>query len=150
MIRSDDSLTRPVQTPAVFRTGVALVVENDLDIQRLMLLLLDRHFERLDTASSIAEARGMMASKPYDLIILDLVFPGPSGFSLIDELYRRQSDYLERIVVVSAMPEQIVEHRFPLLKDRYLRKPFDIEHLLLLIEKRKRVVDERKRAAGGA
>lgn len=63
-----------------------LHVEDDPDLRVLVATLLDRERIRLHGAGSLAEARGELAQRHHDLVILDLMLPDGDGSELLAEL----------------------------------------------------------------
>ncbi len=109
-----------------------LVVDDDDRIRELLRTYLKRHGFRVSTAQSAAEARHLMESLAFDLLILDVMMPGEDGFSLTRSL-RTKDDV--PIILLTAKGE--AESRIEGLRagaDDYLPKPFEPEELVLRIE----------------
>ncbi|MGJ8563516.1 MAG: response regulator [Alphaproteobacteria bacterium] len=109
-----------------------LVVDDDDRIRDLLKAYLMRHGFRVSTAGNAEEARNLMDSLAYDLLILDVMMPGEDGFSLTRSL--RTKDDIP-IILLTAKGE--AEDRIEGLKagaDDYLPKPFEPEELVLRIE----------------
>lgn len=69
------------------------------------------------------------APSPFDLIILDLMLPGKSGYAVLEEI--RQADVQTPVLILSA--RTLSEDRtrgFDLGADQYLMKPFELPELL--------------------
>jgi len=108
-----------------------LVVDDDDRIRDLLRKYLGREGFRVSTASSASEARRLMESLAFDLLILDVMMPGEDGFSLTRSL-REHLDV--PIILLTARGEP--ENRIEGLKtgaDDYLAKPFEPEELVLRI-----------------
>jgi len=72
------------------------------------------------------------ADPPIDLVVLDLMLPGMSGYAVCGEIRTRGSD----VPVVMLTARTLVEDRirgFDAGTDVYLQKPFDLEELLSVI-----------------
>ena len=72
------------------------------------------------------------ATPPIDLVVLDLMLPGMSGYAVCEEI-RAKGD---NIPVVMLTARTLVEDRirgFDAGTDVYLQKPFDLEELLSVI-----------------
>ncbi len=68
------------------------------------------------------------AEKPFDLVVLDLMLPGMSGYAVCEAL---RSEHAVPILILSA--RTLVEDRirgYDLGADHFLQKPFDLEELL--------------------
>lgn len=69
------------------------------------------------------------ADPPYDLIILDLMLPGMSGYEICKEI--RKSDRQIPVMVLSARGgSQDKAHAFDCGADQYVTKPFDLQEVL--------------------
>lgn len=83
---------------------------------------------------------------PIDLVVLDLMLPGMSGYAVCEGLRARGSD----VPVVMLTARTLVEDRirgFDAGTDVYLHKPFDLEELLSVI---RNLLGRRSRADRGA
>jgi DNA-binding response OmpR family regulator len=103
-----------------------LICEDDSNLRTLVRLALGesyRFFEAPDGPSALALARSI---RP-DLIVLDLMLPGRSGFDVLSDL-RRGEDADTPVIVISAWShsdEAAVEAG----ADRFVAKPFDPDDL---------------------
>lgn len=101
-----------------------LVVDDDPAIRGLLTQVLKREGFEIDTAENGAEAiKKIDDGKKYDAILLDLMMPIMSGFEVLDELDRRQSE--QCVLVVSAVPDHYLE-RVRQHAATIIGKPFDI------------------------
>jgi len=69
----------------VGRAGSILVVEDDNPTREFIAELLSKHGYTVDTAGHGTEARARVANSLPELVILDLILPGVSGFQLLAE-----------------------------------------------------------------
>ncbi|HET8645949.1 MAG TPA: response regulator transcription factor, partial [Vicinamibacteria bacterium] len=93
---------------------------------------LGRHGFSVRTADGGAALRALLASKPADLILLDVAMPGEDGFSIARQL-RGLSE--AAIIFVSAAHE--VTDRVVGLEvggDDYMTKPFDLRELVARVK----------------
>ena len=108
-----------------------LVVDDDTRLRELLRkFLTDRGF-RVTTSADAAEARRTLRSLEFDLVVLDVMMPGESGFELTSGL--RQFSEVP-ILLLTAMGEP--EDRIDGLErgaDDYLSKPFEPRELLARI-----------------
>jgi len=105
-----------------------LVVDDDDRIRELLKRYLHNQGFRVSTAPSAAEARNLMETLQFDLIVLDVMMPGENGFELTESL-RQNMDI--PIILLTAKGD--AESRIQGLKvgaDDYLPKPFEPEELL--------------------
>lgn len=107
-------------------TPSLLVIDDDPVLLRLIASALNEY--EVVEASSGEEGLRMFASRPFDLVVCDLVMPGVSGLDAIHELRRQRPS--QRIMVVSAYGSQ--ENLLATLRERvidFMVKPFTPEHL---------------------
>ena len=63
-----------------------LVVEDDLDLNRLFCKTLSRNNYQAVSVANAEEALDLLETEYIDLIITDVMMPGLNGFSLIQQL----------------------------------------------------------------
>ncbi|WP_421830913.1 response regulator transcription factor [Larkinella sp.] len=86
----------------------------------------------VDTASSAAAGLEQAAVGDYDLILLDLMLPGASGFDVLRTL--REFGIDAPVMILSALNQsQHVVRGLDLGAVDYLRKPFELDELLARI-----------------
>jgi len=108
-----------------------LVVDDDRRIRDLLLRFLLAEGYRVTTAETAAEARAKLGGLSFDLLILDVMMPGETGFELARAI--RVSSGVP-ILMLTARDE--AENRIKGLElgaDDYLSKPFEPRELLLRI-----------------
>lgn len=108
-----------------------LVVDDDSRLRDLLTRFLSENGFRITAAGDAADARRKLAAIDYDLIVLDVMMPGETGFDLTRSM--RETRDLP-ILLLTAMGE--VEDRIEGLEtgaDDYLTKPFEPRELLLRI-----------------
>jgi two-component system, OmpR family, phosphate regulon response regulator OmpR len=108
-----------------------LVVDDDRRIRDLLLRFLQREGYRVTTAPSAAEARAMLTGISFDLLILDVMMPGETGFELAQAI---RSSSPVPILMLTARDE--TQNRIKGLEigaDDYLAKPFEARELILRI-----------------
>ena len=109
-----------------------LVVDDDTRLRALLARYLGEQGHLVTTAASAAEARALLKSLAYDLLVLDVMMPGESGLDFAKSL--RQSANSLPILMLTARGE--AEQRIAGLEagaDDYLAKPFEPRELLLRI-----------------
>jgi two-component system KDP operon response regulator KdpE len=108
-----------------------LVVEDALDIQRLLRSALESEDFEVQEAATLSQALSRAATFHPDLIVLDLGLPDGDGLAFIDE-FRTWSP--APIVIVSArMHEADKINALDRGADDYVSKPFSIGELLARI-----------------
>ncbi len=108
-----------------------LVVDDDRRIRDLLSRFLSGEGYRVTTAETAADARGKLKSLSFDMLILDLMMPGESGFDLAKAI---RVDSSVPILMLTA--RDAAESRIKGLEigaDDYLSKPFEPRELALRI-----------------
>ena len=109
-----------------------LVVDDDERLRALLQRYLSQAGLRVSVAADAAEARALMKSIAFDLLILDVMMPGESGLDFAQDLRSRSA---VPILMLTAQGDP--EHRIAGLErgaDDYLAKPFEPRELLLRVE----------------
>lgn len=111
-----------MNTPSTF----ILVVDDEPDLRTLYELTLLREGYRVETASSVQEARHQLKAHKFDAIITDMRLPDGFGMELLEDLRAQQRS--ERCVVMTAYgsAENAVEALRSGAFD-YLTKPVDLK-----------------------
>lgn len=111
-----------------------LIAEDDLDMQKILALYLRREGYHVDLASNGAEAVQFLTRHPVDLVLLDWMMPVQNGLGACREI--RRLGLPVKILMLTAKGQN--EDEIAGLScgaDDYLRKPFDMQVLLLRIKK---------------
>jgi two-component system phosphate regulon response regulator OmpR len=108
-----------------------LVVDDDDRIRSLLKRYLSENGYRISVAKDGAEARDLLGSVEFDLLILDVMMPGLSGFDLTEKI-RAASNVPILLLTARGLPEDRIEG-FERGADDYLSKPFEPRELLLRI-----------------
>lgn len=112
-----------------------LVVEDEPDITALVAYHLARSGFRVSTAASGTEALKSARDERPDVVVLDLMLPGLSGWDVLAELRRRDETRDVGVIVLTARrdePDRI--KGLTLGADDYLTKPFSPAELTLRIQ----------------
>ena len=108
-----------------------LVVDDDRRLRELLSTYLLKHGHRVTVAATASEARAFMEGLAFDIIVLDVMMPGESGFEFAKRL-RDVSDVPILMLTARGEREDKV-HGLEMGVDDYLTKPFDPRELLLRI-----------------
>ena len=108
-----------------------LVVDDDKRLRALLSTYLAKHGHRVTVAATAAEARAFMDGLAFDIIVLDVMMPGESGFDFAAHL-RQRSNVPILMLTARGEPEDRVRG-LEIGVDDYLAKPFDPRELLLRI-----------------
>lgn len=121
-----------------------LVVDDDERIRDLLVRYLQENGYRVSQARDGQAARTRLQSLAFDLIILDVMMPGESGFA-VAEFLRETSDIPILMLTARSEPEYRIKG-LEIGVDDYLAKPFEPRELLLRIQnimRRRTTVPER-------
>ena len=113
-------------------TANLLIVEDDVDINRLLCTILEGAGHTCRAAFSGSEALLWAEKYDYDLVLLDLMLPGLTGEDFIAQIRRGKT---MPIIVVSA--KLGISDRVNVLKlgaDDFIPKPFDNTEVLARVE----------------
>lgn len=116
-----------------------LIVEDDADISMVEEAYLEAAGFLTVTVTDGAEAVGLIEKEGFDLILLDLMLPGKSGYEICREI-RDKVDI--PILMVTARTESIDKVRgLGLGADDYIAKPFDPAELVARVNANLRQYD---------
>jgi len=127
-----------------------LVVEDDLNIRKLMEAILQEEMYETISAQDAEEALEILDRNHIDLMITDIMMPGMDGYTLTKQL--RNAGYDFPILMVTARESVKDKHTgFLAGTDDYMVKPFDEEEMILRVKallRRAKIVSERKITIG--
>lgn len=122
--------------------GNILVVDDDESVRRLLMeYLRERSCLHVDGARDGVEALHHVTTKPYAVVVLDVMMPYMSGVDFLSSLDALMSDPSIKaldeppaVLVITSMPQEDVradelQRRFPTFVRGVLRKPLDIPAL---------------------
>ncbi|MBM4210174.1 MAG: response regulator transcription factor [Gammaproteobacteria bacterium] len=105
-----------------------LIVDDDRDLASMLAEFLGNEGFQVVTATEGGGALGLMAERPFDLVILDVMLPGSSGFDVLRQLRQRKPRL--PVLMLTARGEAIDRILgLELGADDYLPKPFDPREL---------------------
>lgn len=108
-----------------------LVIDDEIQIRKLLSIALKAHHFTLTEASTGEEAINQASMGHLDLIILDLGLPDMSGFDVLK--YIREWSKIPIIVLTAKEREQDKIHALDSGADDYVTKPFGMGELLARI-----------------
>jgi two-component system phosphate regulon response regulator OmpR len=109
-----------------------LVVDDDRRIRDLLSRFLSGEGYRVTTAETAADARAKLKSLSFDLLVLDVMMPGESGF----DFARAMRAAADNVPILMLTARDAAESRIKGLEigaDDYMSKPFEPRELSLRI-----------------
>lgn len=111
-----------------------LIVDDERSLREFLTILLEGEGYATDSAADVAEAREMLGSRAYDLVICDLKLPDGDGLDVLS--HARATGLGTPFIVITA--HTTPQHALETLRAgaaEYLSKPFEVEDLKLIISK---------------
>jgi two-component system phosphate regulon response regulator OmpR len=108
-----------------------LVVDDDRRIRDLLSRFLFGEGYRVTTADNAADARAKLESLSFDLLVLDVMMPGETGFQLAKSL--RESSAVPILMLTAKAETESRITGLELGADDYVPKPFEPRELSLRI-----------------
>lgn len=113
-----------------------LVVDDDPEIVSMLSTRLSKRGYKVSTASDGHRAIELAKRERPDLVLLDVMMPGKSGWEVARALKQDPITQGIKIVMVTAIGEQVNELTSPLYgADAHIDKPFEFESLEKVIGK---------------
>ncbi len=131
LVETDDPLPARVRSPCVQES--LLLLEDHVEMQRLLALLLEDHFS-VRCAGSLRQAREALNAELPQIIVSDIMLPDGDGFELLREVLGRRDMEAVPFVFVSALAE--ATQRTAGMRagaDDYITKPFSAAELVARI-----------------
>ena len=116
-------------------TGSILLVDDEKKILNALAAALRGEGHEVVPVSSGREAQRMLASRVFDLLVIDNVMPDMTGLDVIRELVATVAE-ADRPQVLMMTAHATIESAIGAMKLGaldYLQKPFDVEELLVLV-----------------
>jgi two-component system phosphate regulon response regulator OmpR len=108
-----------------------LVVDDDRRIRDLLSRFLHGEGYRVTTADNAADARAKLGSLAFDLLVLDVMMPGETGFQLAKSL--RETSMVPILMLTAKAEADSRITGLELGADDYVSKPFEPRELSLRI-----------------
>ncbi len=110
-----------------------LVVDDETDIRELVVLTLERMDIRADSASSVSEAKQLLASQSYNLCLTDMRLPDGLGLELVQHIAANHTGLPVAVITAYGSAENAVSALKAGAFD-YLTKPISLKQLRPLVE----------------
>ena len=125
-----------------------LVVEDDDSIRQLLTEYLETHSHvTVESARDGVEALHQLATRSYDVVVLDVMMPKMSGVDLLDSLAAFGRDpsvlsleSLPAVLVITSVsdgdvPDRVLANHCPEIVRGVFRKPLEIDALATEVER---------------
>ena len=113
-----------------------LIVDDDVIITDLMKMLVSTEGHQPTAVNDSTQAMEVASTVQPDLITLDLMMPGLSGYDLCGLLRGDPRFNQTPIIIISAKEDtQSREKAIKLGATEYITKPFDIDHFIKTIKR---------------
>jgi DNA-binding response OmpR family regulator len=119
-----------------------LVVEDDESVRRLVGRALGPH-GHVEAVGTCAAARMALRARRYDALVVDVTLPDGSGLDLLD-LSRKRNPAVCALVLTGSTEHEVISRTLE-NGARYLLKPCDPSHLVLLAQEALSRRDARER-----
>ena len=110
-----------------------LIVDDEPSVRQSLTLVLKDQYEVL-TASTGHAAFDILASTPVDVVLLDILLPGIDGLEVLEKIKERTPSP-QVIMLTATKTVKTAVTAMKLGAFDYVTKPFDVEELLLLVER---------------
>lgn len=106
-----------------------LMVEDDSTIAFAVKYAVEQEGFNLDIAENLENARKIVNSKEYDLILLDVMLPDGNGYEFLKQL--REHDEDTPVIFLTACDEEVnIVMGLDIGGDDYITKPFGVRELI--------------------
>jgi len=110
-----------------------LLVEDDADLARLLSKYLGLQGLEVELALDSVTALSLLATRRFDIAILDVMLPKDDGFSLAGAIKKLYPD-LPFLFLTARQQKEDVLKGLGLGADDYMIKPFDADELILRVQ----------------
>jgi CheY-like chemotaxis protein len=117
-----------------------LLVEDNVLNQKVVTFNLRKQNYNVTTVSCGADAIREIKTKPYDLILMDIMLPEMDGFEITTEIrqYERGEGIKKQIPIIALTANTLDNDREKCIQagmNEYLAKPFTAQELVAVIQK---------------
>ena len=124
-----------------------LMVEDDSTIAFAVKYAVEQESFNLDIASDSNQAREIVSTKVYDLILLDVMLPDGNGYEFLKDLRKHDED--TPVIFLSACDEEVnIVMGLDIGADDYITKPFRVRELIsrinAILRRKGKIQDNKK------
>jgi PAS domain S-box-containing protein len=127
----------PAEAPPPAPRSRILVCESDIDVARLIAIMLDKAGFDSDLAHSAQQASDLLATGRYDAVTLDLRLPDQSGGAFLNSLRQNETTRALPVIVISTLAgdgQLQLDHKPSSVSD-WLTKPIDEGQLVAAMQR---------------
>jgi CheY-like chemotaxis protein len=106
-----------------------LVAEDDAAIRRLLASTLRRRHLDVQLAADGTAAQELLERERWDVVVLDMMMPGVTGWELVAWLQKHPDRRPRSIIVMSAAGRDALSSLDPTIVNAIFFKPFDVVQL---------------------
>jgi len=128
-----------------------LVVDDDAELRRGICSALVKNGYSATAVSDGEEALHLFGKEYFDLMICDIIMPNLSGYELT-HILRSEKNNIPILMITALDTFADMRRGFSAGADDYMKKPLDINELLLRVEallRRAQLISERRIVCGG-
>jgi len=115
--------------------GKVLIVEDEPELLRALRVRFTACRFACETAANGKEGLAVLQRFQPDVIVADLLMPEMDGYEFCQQLKAEGRTAAIPVIVLTAIPQDALDRRADELKaERVLRKPFDSDVLLAMVE----------------
>ena len=124
-----------------------LMVEDNSTIAFAVKYAVEQESFNLDIASDLNQAREIVSTKVYDLILLDVMLPDGNGYEFLKDLRKHDED--TPVIFLSACDEEVnIVMGLAIGADDYITKPFRVRELIsrinAILRRKGKIQDNKK------
>ena len=123
-----------------------LIVDDDLHLLESLRVVFNGLYE-VDTALSAEKAAVLLEQREPDVMLLDVILPGVNGVEFL-QLVRKTHSQLPVVMISGAASIRPVIKALELGASDFIRKPFDIDELRLVVARALHLNDLKLQIAG--
>jgi putative two-component system response regulator len=114
--------------------GTILVVDDDQAVRSVVSRKMQGEGYDCITAADGIEALDKAATQTFDIVLLDIKMPGPSGMEVLPQLVTEHPDTCV-IMITAVVDTQTAVEAMKQGADDYVTKPFNLDDLSMRVEK---------------
>lgn len=110
------------------KTHTILVIEDAPDMLQLMRRIFEEEGYHVELAADGAYGMDLLKKMKPDLVLLDIMMPGPDGYAILESI--RQYSSVPVIMVTARRESEALQKALAMGADDYVKKPFRPNELL--------------------